>query len=1052
MRRSLLFLAVLSLQSVHAEDPFEALVRPTDALTPQVEQTKLKVPEGFSVKLFASEPMINKPINLAFDEKGRLWVTSNTEYPFPAPKERWVDEIGSRVKDSRDAIKILEDTNGDGVADKVTDFVDGLNVPIGVLPYGKGCIAWSIPNIWYFEDTDGDGKCDKRTILFGPLGYENDTHGNIASLRLAPDGWVYATHGFANKSHFEVRPENLHGRKVGDPGTTLDLQSGSVFRFRPDGSAVEIWSWGQVNPFGLCWDRWGNLFSADCHSNPLTQLIRGAYYPSFGKPDDGLGFGPVLCPHSHGSTGLCGAVYLERGRWGAEWDDHMLLGNCVTSRINRDHVVYQGATPKAVEQPDFLVSEDPWFRPVDLQIGPDHALYVADFYNKIIGHYEVDRHHPGRDRERGRIWKIVKEGAQAPAELTAEQKEAATYRWTERGVGWDTIGDISTSIKSAKFRRIIFEYVIGHPRADLGGIIASALKNIDPLDVSLRHTMRIGMRNCLALPNAMQGVMLNAADEAAGTLSEIASVIGGIDTPEASEWQLAYLMKHPPDREALVASLAGIARRLPEARQKDLAELVQKQFPEDDTVQLDLLQRLLAGLAQRGSTASAEVVKWGEGLAQRMLAALSKQPTDGWTGDLGTFGIGKRKCADGREIDVLTSLPAPGTGVEEVRIGTLRSGGFVCPAKLSFWLCGHNGPPDQADSKKNFARLVEAASGAELQRAFPPRADIAQPITWELAAHTGQSVRLEITDADAGGAYAWLAVGRIEPAVAPISLPAAASQWQPLAELTRTLKLASLAAPLAQAFTRPELNDTARNAIAQALQQFPEQSDLLVQLFKTAPSRHQRSLAQVLASTAAGAKQLVELAPPRLLTDPAVASKLAALNDAALKETVAAKTKDLPPAAAEIDTLLASRLKSFQAAQAAGTAKAGAGQAIFTTHCALCHQIGGQGKLVGPQLDGAKNRGAERLCEDILDPNRAVDPVFHLHIYKLKDATVLAGLQRREEGATLVLADAAGQEHSIEKSQIAENSESALSLMPAAFGEAIPEADFLNLLAFLLEH
>src|SRR5829696_8183664 len=168
-------------QDAKAEDPFQALVRPTEALSPEEERNKLKVPPGFKVQLFASEPMINKPINIAFDAKGRLWVTSNTEYPFPATKDRWEDAQGSRVRDSKDAIKILEDIDGDGVADKVTDFADALNVPIGVLPYKNGCIAWSIPNIWYFEDTDGDGKADKQTPVYGPFGWERDTHGNQAS-------------------------------------------------------------------------------------------------------------------------------------------------------------------------------------------------------------------------------------------------------------------------------------------------------------------------------------------------------------------------------------------------------------------------------------------------------------------------------------------------------------------------------------------------------------------------------------------------------------------------------------------------------------------------------------------------------------------------------------------------------------------------------------------------------------------------------------------------------------------------------------------------------
>lgn len=318
---------------IHADD---RLVRETEALSPEAERAALHVPEGFEIQLFASEPQINKPINIGFDDRGRLWVSSTVEYPYAAERERWVDARGSKVRDSRDAIKILEDTNGDGRADKVTDFADGLNIPTGVLPWHKpehksGCIAWSIPNIWYFADTTGDGKCDLREVLFGPLGYEKDTHGMCSSFRMGDDGWVYATHGFNNTSHI-----------VAKDGSSLDLHSGNVFRFQPDGSTVEVWSRGQVNPFGLCFDQRGNLYSADCHSAPIYQLLRGATYPSFGKPHDGLGFGPAMIEHSHGSTGIAGIVYLKGNAWGSAWNDHILVGNPVNSRINLDRIEFDG--------------------------------------------------------------------------------------------------------------------------------------------------------------------------------------------------------------------------------------------------------------------------------------------------------------------------------------------------------------------------------------------------------------------------------------------------------------------------------------------------------------------------------------------------------------------------------------------------------------------------------------------------------------------------------------------------------------------------------------
>src|SRR4030095_12098467 len=173
---------------------------------------------------------------------------------------------------ARDSVRVFSDFGPDGRARKMEIFADGLDIPIGLHPFrspGAGgkvtqkCIVWSIPNIWLMEDTDGDGKADKKEVLFGPLGWEKDTHGNQASFRRGPDGWLYGTHGFSNQSTYKAKD-----------GSTISLNSGNTWRIRVDGSRVEQHTWGQVNPFGLCWDDRGNLFSADCHSSPLYHLVQ----------------------------------------------------------------------------------------------------------------------------------------------------------------------------------------------------------------------------------------------------------------------------------------------------------------------------------------------------------------------------------------------------------------------------------------------------------------------------------------------------------------------------------------------------------------------------------------------------------------------------------------------------------------------------------------------------------------------------------------------------------------------------------------------------------
>ncbi len=358
-------------------------------LSPQEELTKFHLPPGFEIQLVASEPEVRKPIQMNFDSRGRLYFTQSVEYPFPVKPG----------KKGRDTVSVIDGFDDNGHATTISTYVDGLNIPIGVTPIPDGVICYSIPNIWRCTDPGHVGHTTQREVLYGAFHYR-DTHGLNGSFTRWLDGWIYANHGYTND-------DTVSGRD----GWKIHMQSGNTYRMRDDGSHLEYWTHGRVNPFGMAFDPLGNLFISDCETLPIYLHLREAYYPSFGRPDDGLGFGPPMLDHMHGSSAIAGIVYFAADSWPAEWRDTIFIGNPVTHRINHDRLTPRGSFYWADSTPDFLSCDDQWFRPVDLKLGPDGAMYVADFYNRIIGHYEVPLTHPGRDHDHGRIWRIVYVGA-----------------------------------------------------------------------------------------------------------------------------------------------------------------------------------------------------------------------------------------------------------------------------------------------------------------------------------------------------------------------------------------------------------------------------------------------------------------------------------------------------------------------------------------------------------------------------------------------------------------------------------------------------------------
>ena len=1150
----LLLVSICAAGEALGADPFAENVRTTEPLSAEEQVKTFRLPPGFKIELVAAEPDIHKPMNMAFDSQGRLWVTTSREYPFPVPLD----------KPAHDSIRIFEDFDENGRARKVTTFAEGLNIPIGLYPYKNGVVAWSIPNIWFFQDTDGDDRADKKEVLYGPFGWERDTHGNQASFRRGFDGWLYATHGYNNIS-------TVRGRD----GSEIHMQSGNTYRVRLDGSRVEPHTWGQVNPFGLCFDPAGNIYSADCHSAPIYELLRGGYYPSFGRPHDGLGFAPTLMEHSHGSTAIAGIVFYADDEWPEEFQNNIFIGNVMTSRINRDTLVANGSSKTAKEMPDFVTTTDPWFRPMDLHLGPDGALYVADFYNRIIGHYEVPLTHPGRDRERGRIWKISyvgngkspgslpdfsrqsvaaliaefrsanlprrmlamnelvdRHGGNAVAPLTdkLEERDAAAMEivhslWalqrldsmnpafprkfaahadrnvrthvmrilsedSELGALRQTVALRALKDDDALVQRAAAEALGQFPEPEVyARPLLNLLEAVPREDDHLRHTVRMALRNQFKEGGpALSYKRYNEADARA-----IADVCLAIEHPDAATFLLDHIQSGKAQPRRISEYVRHASRHASNEDVGRLTSYIRETFRENVDQQLSFFKAIQEGSAQRGAALSSEARAWGAELAENLLKSAESEnqswrnlPVPGKPISANPWFLQKRVSADGDTEGVfICSLPPGG----EHLTGILRSGEFKVPANLTFFLAGHDGVPTEPAQGNNLIRLMDAENGDVLAKTVPPRDDTAQRVNWDLSKFQGRSAFIEVVDGDTGSGYAWLAVGRFEPAVVP--MPAVnpnqvSERIQSAAEIARTLHLNALAPAMGRFLSNDRVDAEAQAALATALVALEpnehrlalapllgdgtiapvlrqkigrvlavgsgaDAGEVLVEAMRTVPARVQTKIAQSLAGSAAGAKTLLAMvekreASPQVLLDRAVQDKIDALHSLELKARQAKLTEYLQPRSETIQKQIETMRARFNRAK--GSAIEG-GQ-VFTKNCAVCHQIDGNGAVIGPQLDGIGSRGLERILEDILDPNRNVDVNFRTHIMVLKEGDVVTGQFRREEGELIVLADSTGKELTVPKKEIESRRESETSLMPANFGDIIPEKEFLDLLAFLL--
>ena len=384
--------------------------------TPAESMKFIQTPAEFTMELFASEPDIIKPIAFSFYERGRLWVIETIDYP-------------NEVLDGQpgdDKIKILEDTNGDGRADKVTVFAEHLNIATSIAFANGGVVVTQAPHILFLKDTNGDDKADVREILSAGWG-NRDTHAQPSNLQYAPDNYIWGVVGY---SGFEGE---INGKK---------FQFGQgMYRFKPDGSQFEYVTSSTNNTWGLGFSETFDVFGSTANNDPSFYMaIPNRYFEGIEGLPTGRAGGPgyqslaafyavhPTTPYIRqvdvfgGFTAAAGHhLYTARSFPKEYWNRIAFISEPTAHLVAQGIIEKQGASFVTRDGWNLFAGAEEWVAPIQAQVGPDGAVWIADWYNFIAQHNPTP---PGysngkgnayetslRDRLRGRIYRISYKGA-----------------------------------------------------------------------------------------------------------------------------------------------------------------------------------------------------------------------------------------------------------------------------------------------------------------------------------------------------------------------------------------------------------------------------------------------------------------------------------------------------------------------------------------------------------------------------------------------------------------------------------------------------------------
>ena len=948
---------------------------------PEIERKSFIVADGFEVNLYAADPQIAKPIQMNFDPEGRLWIASSEIYPHIKPGEK-----------ANDRILVVEDADGDGVAEKTSVFADGLLIPTAVVPGDGGAYVGNSTELLHFKDTDGDGKADQERVVLSGFGTE-DTHHILHTLRWGPEGLLYFNQSIYIHTHIET------------PWGVKRLNAGGIWQFRPESMQLDVFARGWVNTWGHHFDEFGQSFVTDgAGGEGINYAIPGAAYPTAqGVPRIFHGLNP-------GSPKYCGIEIVSGRHLPEDWQGNVLTNDFRGNRVCRFVLSEDGAGYAAREQVEVIRTKHVAFRPIDIKMGPDGAIYIADWYNPIIQHGEVDFRDERRDHVHGRIWRVSYKGnkpLKRPRLREASVKKLLAHlsdpeMWTrenakrvlkERGrdAVLPTLNEWTAQIDPAdeKLRLEALWVYQAHDEPNvelLSSLLAAKDGRVRAAAVRVLKHWRT------RVPDAVERLAALTGDEHPRVRLEAARVLADVRTAESVDAALAAL--HQPVDQFLDYALWLTAWETRDAW-LPLVEQGKFDFGGDAT-------KATFALMAVGSPSVVprlvELLKTDELVGQRWNAAVDFVVARGNAAqfaELLTVAAGESDQAQKNAL--LRSLVARSRTRKLVPTGELTA------------LDGLLGK-DQPESVR--AAAAEAAG------------------VWKVARHAGtlESLARSNDEPVAVRAAAIGGLAALKRGDAVSALNQLSGKDQPYA--IREAAVLGLAAV--------DLNAGARSLV----------TTLQTSAAGDNPSRVIATLLGRQGGPGALARALKNQKLPGDIAKLAVRvidSSGRKLDDLKLAFSAAGDiqsgAKKLSPE--EMAALVAEVAKGGDAAR---------GEAIYRRAdlgCLKCHAVGGAGGRVGPDLASIGGSApVDYIVQSLLDPGAKVKEGYHTVIAITEDGKTASGVKVRQTDTQLILRDAEDRETAIALKSIEEQVDGA-SLMPAGLTEKLTRAEIVDLVAFL---